>query len=306
MRCINLRRAKNFISSQFEWPTWLFIGLVYSVFFWLLFNFNQFPLFVSFALLTITLTAHSSLCHELIHGHPTQNQSINNLIGYPPITLIYPYTIFKETHIKHHENKFITYPDVDPESFFITKSEWKRKSFIGKRIAWFNMTLLGRLLLGPSHSIGSLAKMAIEDIFYAEFKRKMIWICHYMLCALIVFYVNHTFNIHPIIYLASAYFSLSLIQMRSFYEHQPDKTIAHRSVIQEACWLMSLLYLNNNYHYVHHQNPGMPWYQLRKEYFNNKEKYTRENGSFVYSGYINWLRFLVKPINSPIHPFRDT
>ena len=119
---------------------------------------------VGLPLLTLLLTLHSSLCHELIHGHPTGNQTINNLLGYPPLALIFPYTIFRETHLKHHRNEDITYPGVDPESFFCTEKAWMQMGQPRRWMAWVNMTLAGRMLMGPGTCICLLAKSAVTDL----------------------------------------------------------------------------------------------------------------------------------------------
>ena len=286
-----------------EWPTLFLVLFIYTCWFTLLYTFNDLHYLLAVPTLILVLTLHSSLCHELIHGHPTRSEKINNGLGYFPIALIFPYTIFRETHLKHHDNKQITIPGIDPESFFVSNSDWQNMNRASKLIAWFNMTFGGRFLIGPMLSIVTLVRWSLRDIVSAGLSRKLMWICHYMLVALILVGVNVLFGIPMWLYAMMAYFSLSMIQVRSFYEHQPVDTAPHRSVIQQCCRFMSLLFLNNNYHYVHHLYPEMPWYRLRSEYFSNKEKYDAENGGFHYNGYGQWLKFLFKPVHSPIHPF---
>ncbi len=286
-----------------EWPTWLLIVFVYSAWMLLVSNFQLLHWAVGVPLVTLLLTLHSSLCHELIHGHPTGNQTINNLLGYPPLALIFPYTIFRETHLKHHRNEDITYPGIDPESFFCTEEAWTQMGKTRRWMAWVNMTLAGRMLMGPGTCICLLAKCAVTDLRTAPVSRKGMWVVHYSLVAGILVLVQTEFSIPAWQYLLMAYLSLSLIQLRSFFEHQPVTDVANRSVIQEASLPMSWLYLNNNYHYVHHQKPGLAWYRLKKEYQSNQAKYIAENGDFRYPGYSGWLRFAFNPVHSPVHPF---
>ncbi len=288
-----------------EWPTWMVIIVVYGSWGWMLVHFQDLNLLIAVPILTLILTLHSSLAHEIIHGHPTSNQTINNLIGYLPLGLIYPYTIFKETHLQHHNNQFITYPGVDPESFFHTRSNWESKNRVLRIIAWVNMTLLGRLLLGPGTSFIALVKWAIRDVLHAKFTRKAMWVIHYTLTILIVYAAQEIFNIPALLYILMGYFSLSIIQLRSFYEHQPVFETNARSVIQESSLLFRLLFLHNNYHYTHHANPSMPWHLLKKEYFDNRQKYLDENSGFQYDGYWRWLKYLIRPVHSPVHPFYE-
>lgn len=158
-------------------------------------NFQLVHWAIGMPLLTLLLTLHSSLSHELIHGHPTGNQTINNLLGYPPLALIFPYTIFRETHLKHHRNEDITYPGIDPESFFCTEDTWAQMGAIRRSMAWVNMTLAGRMLMGPGTCIYLLAKCAVTDIQTAPVSRKLMWILHYSLVAGILALVQTKFNI---------------------------------------------------------------------------------------------------------------
>ena len=297
-------RAKNKVYFKLEeLPTWLIIFITYGSWFLLIVNFTHLHPLLAMLLMTLVLTLHSSLSHELIHGHPTENQTLNNLIAYPPIGLIYPYTVFRETHLIHHDNKNITLPGVDPESFFNGAEPWQKRSQVFQYLAWFNMTLFGRLLIGPGVSVVLLTRYALQEIFQSSLRRKLMWTMHFAMTISLVVVLYRIFNIAPWQYLLCAYAAMSLIQLRSFYEHRPETIPTHRSVIQEACPFFSLLFLNNNYHYVHHKNPNMPWHQIKREYWKNQTQYLTENGQFQVKGYSNWLRYLFRPINSPVHPF---
>lgn len=47
--------------------------------------------------------------------------------------------------------------------------------------------------------------------------------------------------------------------IRSYFEHRAADDCKHRIVINEAGSVMRLLFLNNNYHLVHHDLPHLPW-----------------------------------------------
>ena len=159
--------------------------------------------------------------------------------------------------------------------------------------------------MGPGISFMQQANWAFNDLLHASSKRKAMWICHYCLIIGIVYLMQHVFKIPAWQYCLMAYFSLSLIQLRSYFEHRPARDPKKRSVVQRGSALMSFLYLNNNYHATHHQHPGMAWYKVAAEFKSNQDQYLEENGNFVYDGYSAWLRYLFKPIHSPVHPFFD-
>lgn len=63
--------------------------------------------------------------------------------------------------------------------------------------------------------------------------------------------------------LAVSYPALALTKVRSFYEHRAADDPLARSVINEAGLFWRVLFLNLNYHSVHHDLPGVPWYGLK-------------------------------------------
>src|SRR3546814_3895233 len=78
------------------------------------------------------------------------------------------------------------------------------------------------------------------------------------------------------------YPGIALSLVRSFLEHQARPEVSERSVIVESGPLMSLLFLNNNLHLVHHDKPGLPWYRIPAFYRQRRDldrKSTRLNSS---------------------------
>jgi fatty acid desaturase len=73
--------------------------------------------------LAVLLTFHSSLQHEILHGHPTRSAAVNRLFGILPLSLdsVRP---LRALHLTHH----VTPPDrsIDPES--ITSPEVAKRS----------------------------------------------------------------------------------------------------------------------------------------------------------------------------------
>jgi len=97
-----------------------------------------------------------------------------------------------------------------------------------------------------------------------------------------------------------AYPATSLLMLRSFGEHLPEENIDHRSAIIKSNLIMQLLYLNNNFHRVHHDHPEVAWYHLPKLF---QQQYA-EHTMHVYPGYFSLIKqFGIKQRYPVEHPF---
>lgn len=62
------------------------------------------------------------------------------------------------------------------------------------------------------------------------------------------------------------------------------------------------MFLNNNYHLVHHDLPHVPWFALRRVYEMSRQQYIERSGGFVVMGYGEWLRlYAFARANDPVH-----
>jgi len=290
----------NTINALKEFPTWLVIIAVYLLWFLVLLNYHTLPFAGLF--LVLILGFHGSVQHELLHGHPTNNQTINDVLAYAPLALWYPYPIYKNTHLKHHENANLTLPGVDPESYFIDKADWQKMSKPSRLIAMVNMTLIGRLLFAPFWHFVNLKKQMIRSVMGADVDRNT-WLFHEFLCGLLLLIVYWFFDVNILIYIACSYFAQSCTLLRSYYEHRVEDDPLHRTVIMQASLPLRLFFLNNNYHAVHHQHPDMSWFELSSEYYSKSDYYNEQNGHFIERGYWQWfIKHAFRPVASPAHP----
>jgi fatty acid desaturase len=107
-------------------------------------------------------------------------------------------------------------------------------------------------------------------------------------------------------YLLAAYLGWSLLKIRTYLEHRAHEAARARTVVIESRGPLSLLFLNNNFHVVHHMHPGVAWYKLPALYFGNREHYLRRNESYLYRSYVDIFRqylFHAKdPVPHPVFP----
>ena len=291
----SLQAKKN----QIEWPTLALFLLTYTG--WLGFTalHAQLPTILVCVLLILFVTLHSSLQHEVIHGHPTPWTTVNLALAFPPLGLAVAYQQYELRHLQHHRNWLITDPFDDSESYFFPRKRWLSLHSVIQRLLNFNNTLVGRLLIGPA--------IMLVRMFGSEFGRSKTckdtrnsWLLHFSSAVLVIGWLLLV-DFSVLLYLlAVAYPALSMLMLRSYSEHLPEENIELRSAIIKSNWLMQLLYLNNNYHRVHHDHPEVAWYRLPALYRRDYQHHT----DHVYNGYGELLkRFGFKQRFSVEHPF---
>ncbi len=102
---------------------------------------------------------------------------------------------------------------------------------------------------------------------------------------------------------AIAYWGNSLTMMRSYAEHRAHDEASCRIIVVETNPVVSLLYLNNNLHMPHHEEPQLAWYRLPAFYRGNRERLLKENCAYLMRGYGELARrWLLTPKEPVAHP----
>lgn len=247
---------------------------------------------------------HGSLQHEALHGHPTRSRLINTLLVLPPLGLWMPYLIYRETHLEHHRTSDLTLPDSDPESFYVPVRIWDQMGKTAQTLLLINNTLLGRLTIGPLIAAGLFWFREVRRLVQGDYQYVGAWLGHGTMTLALLWWVIAVCEMPLWQYLVFfAWPGLSLTLLRSFIEHKPAAAPGHRTTIVEGTPLTRLLFLNNNYHALHHEQPATPWYSLRKIYFSERDRILAKNGGKVYRDYGEIARrFLFKPKDHPVYP----
>jgi fatty acid desaturase len=287
--CIKRERiyVPNFGSKTqgVEWPTLLVIALCYAA--WVscvVWVAAVSPLIAAIALPFI-LSLHSSLQHEAIHGHPTRWKALNAVMVFLPLGLAIPYCRFRDTHLAHHIDERLTDPYDDPETNFMDPKVWDISPSWLKRILNFNNTLMGRMLVGPGLAVVHMLQADIASIKAGSRVILVGWMLHCVLATLVIGFVVTLGSIPIWTYAICAYFGLSLLKVRTYLEHRAHDKSGSRSVVVEDRGIFSFLFLNNNFHCVHHKHPGVAWYNLPAKYFANRERFLAGNDGYSYPSY---------------------
>lgn len=292
-----------------EWPTLLMLALTYAV--WSAGT----MVWDHTALLSIVLTAvavaqFSSLQHEVLHGHPFESQWINEALVFPALALVVPYVRFKDTHLQHHYDPNLTDPYDDPESNYLDPKVWEARSRFAQKILRLNNTLLGRMVLGPAVGTWYFVKGDLALMRAGDARVRLAWVLNAVGVAMVLVWLWAVGTMPVLAYVPAVYLGLSLLKIRTFLEHRAHEKFRARTVIIEDRGPLSYLFLNNNFHVIHHCMPNVPWYDLPGLYAARREHYQRRNEAYVYRSYADIFRLYFlrakDPVPHPVWPVRKS
>ena len=285
-----------------EWPTFVLLLGTYLALGVSVFLLAQVSVVLSILCVSVTLALHSSVTHELLHGHPFSNRHVNDALGVLQPSLLFPYYRFRDTHLAHHQDANLTDPYDDPETNYFDPIVWAELPRWGKNVLRVNNTLLGRILLGTLIGGFYFLRSDWRAMRAGEWAVTKAWVIHMPMVALVLWVVS--LSPMPILaYLIACYAGLSLIRIRTFLEHQAHEKSRARTVIIEGKGPLSWLFLFNSLHVVHHVHPRLPWYQLPAQYARNKDSYLARNDGYVYASYAEIMRRYLFKAKDPLpHP----
>ncbi|KAA8741613.1 fatty acid desaturase [Pseudomonas koreensis] len=292
-------------TARTEWPTWLLLIGVYGGWFAIILNSQWLGRGLSTLLLIPLLVLWLSVQHELLHGHPTRSVLFNKILGYAPFAVWYPYTLYRDSHLLHHRDEHLTVPGIDPESRYLTAVRWQGSSLFERSLHWLNKTVIGRFIIGAPLGLIALAAEELQRLKNRERQAWLMWLTHGAFSVLMLWFIAR-FSVLPAWHylLLVSVPALSIAMIRSYYEHRPHVQPEQRTVLNEAGWPWRWLFLNLNFHLVHHDLPGLAWYDLPAAYRMRREQWVARSGGFLVQGYGQlWRQHGLKPIDSPQHPY---
>jgi len=289
-----------------QWPTFALLGLCYLM--WAL-GTTIIPMFsgvLAIVIVALAVTLHSSLQHEIIHGHPFSSPRVNAALVFPAVAILIPYLRFRDTHLAHHMDARLTDPYDDPETNYLDPKIWFALPRTVRAVLTFNNTLAGRLLIGPMVSQVMFMRADWQAIRSGDRSVLFGWLWHIPAVLLVVAWLMWVGNMSMWSYAAAAYCGISILKIRTFLEHQAHENANERTVIIEDRGLLAYLFLNNNFHVVHHMHPAAAWNTLPRLYDANRDRYLRRNNDYRYRSYLDvFRRYFLKakdPVPHPLWP----
>jgi fatty acid desaturase len=288
-----------------EWPTLFMFVVTYGVWAAGTMMWDVSP-YLAIGVLTYAIAQFSSLQHEVLHGHPFASKRVNEALVFPALTLVMPFQRFRDLHLAHHFDPNLTDPYDDPEANFVDPAVWATLPYGTQRLLRFNNTLFGRIFLGPI--IGTIQFVA-SDWRLIRARQPGIaraWILNGLGVAMVMLWLVTLGNVPILAYCLAAYFAYGLLKIRTFLEHRTHDACRGRSVVVESRGPLSLLFLNNNFHTVHHSYPTLPWYRLPGLYAEKRDYYLRRNDGYMYRSYVEiFVRYFFRakdPVPHPLWP----
>ena len=292
--------------KRVEWPTLALMLFCYGV--WAFATSWLWGVFwpAALVLTMFTITLFSSLQHEVLHGHPFKSGWLNEALVFPGLTVWVPYLRFRDSHLAHHTDPILTDPYDDPESNYLDPMVWDKLPAVARLILRFNNTLFGRLVVGPAVSQRAFMLDDWRAIRAGDRAVLMGWVWHIPAVALVILWLVTVATMPVWAYLIAAYFGFSILKIRTFLEHRAHDRASGRTVVIEDRGLLAWIFLNNNYHVVHHMHPCAAWYELPKLFAGNRDHYLKRNDGYYYRSYAQVFRayfFRAKdPVAHPLWP----
>ena len=286
-----------------EWPTLAMIVACYTLWglatTWL----TALWLPLGFVAAALAIGLHSSLQHEILHGHPFRSKALSEALAFPAIGLLIPYQRFRDLHLAHHRDSILTDPYDDPESNYLDPAVWDALPGWKQRLLALNNTLLGRMALGPAVSQITFVKADWAAIKAGDRAVLFGWLWHVLGLILVLYWLAAVGQMPFLLYVLAAYCGLALLKIRTFLEHRAHERARGRTVIVEDRGPLALLFLNNNLHVVHHMHPAVPWYLLPGLFRQNRDHYLSRNDSYYYRSYGDIFRkHFLKAKDAVPHP----
>ena len=276
-----------------EWPTIAVIALVYGVLGGLIWFHAALPWWIILPVGAYFAALHTSLQHEVLHGHPTRHRRMNEALILLTPTMWLPFHRYKDTHLVHHNNLHLTDPETDPESFYLLPEGWSTMPGAKRVLFQLNHTLAGRMVMGPAIGIIRFWSDDLRDVMNGNGHKAKAWTMFALSIALVfAFVIWCGMPIWQYLVLI-AYPGISLALVRSYCEHQAAEHISHRTIIVECSLFWSFLFLNNNLHVPHHERPSLAWYRLPAYYRVEREAMIAQNNGYVMSYFEIFRRYFL-------------
>ncbi|MDB4884385.1 MAG: fatty acid desaturase [Gemmatimonadetes bacterium] len=282
-------------------PTWLVAAAVYGGWIATTLAHRVLPFPLLFAVGGVLVAWHGSLQHETIHGHPAGPRWVGAMLGAPSLALWLPYAVYRDTHRRHHMTEHLTDPAHDPESQLGVRDDLLALGPVGRALASTQRTLLGRVVLGPPIVVARFLASELVELARRTPGRWRAWALHLVGVAIIVVWLIAVAHMPLWKYLvAFVYPGAGLTLLRSFTEHRADASRARRTTVVEAGLFFRLLFLNNNFHVVHHAAPRLPWFELPERWTRERASFASEAADLVLPGYGAIVRkHALHPLSQP-------
>ena len=267
-------------------PLWNLIGLVF-VLVWvgagiLLLRYPVWPVqLIGTAAIAAAIHGLWNVMHKGVHGNLTYRLRTDRLIAFlAGLPALFSASAYAVIHHDHH--RYNRLPQDPNELSNLTDDK-----------RWLSVIFYGLMLVG---TILSIFLVPVEALKRADRRQRMIILSEYLLMIFIyglAFFLadRNRVTLQLVqIWLFPVLVASLFGNVRVWAEHA--LTPAGHALTQTrtitSSRLVSMLFMNANYHLEHHLFPGLPWYHLPAAHRILQEEYEKA-GTSIYGSYINFL-----------------
>lgn len=258
------------------WPTAMLLVAAYALFGVSIFAYvnDTLPLFWAILFNATASYLAFSVAHDATHSAVSSNRRVNDWTGRISIMLLEPgpfFLLFRFIHMQHH--RFTNDKAKDPDAYCGTGPKWLLP------VKWLTLDYAYFKHYLKSESFGKRPKSERREFYLAALFAVTIitavtlmgWLQYYVL----LFFVPTR--------IAKLFIALAF----DFLPHFPHETLAKDDRYQSTSnrvgmeWLLTPLFVYQNYHLVHHLYPTVPFYRTIKVWNAQKTFHEAQNPATV-------------------------
>jgi len=273
----NVERFETLMERpKISWPT---LALLFAAF--ALFGYSSYayitgalPLFWAIFNNSIASYMAFTVSHEASHSSVSTNRTLNDWIGRIAMLLLEPTPIFlsfRTIHMTHH--KFTNDPARDPDMYAGSGPAW----LLPFKWATLDMAYF-RFYLQPETFKKRSKRERLEFYLGVAFGLAVVavmaaagWLTHYLL----------------LFFIPTRVLKFMLGFAFDFLPHYPHTATARKQPFQSTSnrvgleWLLTPLFIYQNYHLVHHLYPTVPFYRYLKVWKAKQNYHNAQNPALV-------------------------
>lgn len=252
---------------RIAWPTIILLVAAFSLFTGSTWAYIEgvLPLFAAILINAVAAYMSFTPVHEASHGSVSSNSRLNDWVGRISTVLLAPipfFRTFRFMHAQHH--RFTNDKTKDPDCYTAGGPKWLLPlRWLTLEIGYFSIYLSPEVFWKRPKS--ERIELYLGILFGAFIIATVIykgWLANYLLLVILPSRIANFF-------IAFAFDFLPHYPHEANGKEQPFQATSNRVGME---WLLTPIFLYQNYHLVHHLYPAVPFYRLIKVW-NAKKQY---------------------------------
>lgn len=260
------------LRPNYAWPTLSLLAIAVLLFVFVIsaYSHSQIGLVLAVALNTVASYLAFTVMHDASHNSVSQNKNVNEWCGRIASWMLLPaplFRMFRYVHMQHH--RFVNEPSKDPDHYASRGPKWLLPLRWATQDIYYFVCFLNPKVFSKrpvserrefilASSVGVILLLAV--IYFG-------WLNYYLLLFI----------------LPARIATLVLVLAFDYLPHHPHSEKGVTAPYQATQnrlgleWLMTPLFLGQNYHLVHHLYPKVPFYRYNSIWQSNISYHQQQN-----------------------------